>query len=168
MAAMASSPAAASLTSFRPEISARKLRYSVSGISLSPKLNRQPRSLSLRVRIRAVQRDETFVEERESELLTKLNGNGSLSKKFSNGSVSNGSVISVIESEKTTNGSLVKYASGNGVATSTAKVAERKEEAVGGKGKKTIEEIGQEDAWFKRTAGPNVEVRSYTFRSPVS
>lgn len=110
-----------------------------------------------------MQRDETFVEERESELLTKLNGNGSVSKKLSNGSVSNGSVISVIESEKTTNGSLVKYASGNGVATSAAKVAERKEEAVGGKGKKTIEEIGQEDAWFKRAAGPKVEVEHILF-----
>lgn len=159
MAASLASSKLPELIIFRPaSTTTRKLRLSISGVSLS-KLNR-PKSLSLRVRIRAVQREETVVDERESELVAKLNGsvsrNGSLSKKL-NGSVSNGSVI---ESENVgSNGSLVKYVNGNGAAMSAAaNIEEKVGGGGGGNGKKTIEEIGQEEAWFKRNADSNIQV----------
>lgn len=109
--------------------------------------------------------DNVVLEERDAELLRKVNGsvngNGSVKRsvdlngallvdKYSNGSVG------VIESE---NGSLMKYVNGNGVAGKSAeKVVEVKaEEVVEKRNKKSIDEIGQEEAWFKK----NKEVKVY-------
>lgn len=106
------------------------------------------------------------LEERDAELLRKVNGsvngNGSVKRsvdlngallvdKYSNGSVG------VIESE---NGSLMKYVNGNGVAGKSAeKVVEVKaEEVVEKRNKKSIDEIGQEEAWFKKNKEVKVSV----------
>ncbi|KAL0424419.1 UNVERIFIED_CONTAM: protein ACTIVITY OF BC1 COMPLEX kinase, chloroplastic [Sesamum radiatum] len=110
----------------------------------------------LGTRIRAVQREEssTLLDERDRELVTKLNGsvngNGSVAN-YTNGSVK-------IESG---NGSLVKYVNGNGNANgsvasmSELEVVEVKEVI---SQKKSIEEIGQEEAWFKKKGQDQVEV----------
>lgn len=105
------------------------------------------------------------VEDGESAVASSLNGvefNGNV-----NGTVygytgvvegySNGGV-SVIESENgASNGSLAKYVNGNGAATRIAEaVVESESEKVGRK--KTIEEIGQEEAWFKRSGQVEVSV----------
>uniref|UniRef100_A0A5B6ZTJ6 ABC1 atypical kinase-like domain-containing protein n=1 Tax=Davidia involucrata TaxID=16924 RepID=A0A5B6ZTJ6_DAVIN len=145
----------------------RKHRVSLSKLSLS-RLNSHPKSnLSLRNRIRAVQKDEIVVEEGGRELIsevngTELNGNGySNGKSYGyNGSVerySNGGV-GVIENENgASNGSLVKYVNGNGVALGIEEgVSESKFEEIGKK--KTIEEIGQEEAWFKQSREEQIEV----------
>ncbi|XP_004237437.1 protein ACTIVITY OF BC1 COMPLEX KINASE 8, chloroplastic [Solanum lycopersicum] len=110
--------------------------------------------------------DNVVLEERDAELLRKVNGsvngNGSVKRsvdlngallvdKYSNGSVG------VIESE---NGSLMKYVNGNGVAGKSAeKVVEVKaEEVVEKRNKKSIDEIGQEEAWFKKNKEVKVSV----------
>ncbi|TMW87517.1 hypothetical protein EJD97_019838 [Solanum chilense] len=110
--------------------------------------------------------DNVVLEERDAELLRKVNGsvngNGNVKRsvdlngallvdKFSNGSVG------VIESE---NGSLMKYVNGNGVAGKSAeKVVEVKaEEVVEKRNKKSIDEIGQEEAWFKKNKEVKVSV----------
>ncbi|XP_021802606.1 uncharacterized protein LOC110746675 isoform X2 [Prunus avium] len=141
-----------------------KRRLSVSRISLSKiSLSGYPR-YGIRSPIRAIKEDGLVVEEREAEFIKKVNGvelsgngagvstsgssygsNGSV-KKYSNGSVNGAS-----------NGSLVKFVNGNGVAGGgggEVEVLESKEEGR----KKNIEEIGKEDAWFKRTGQPKVEV----------
>jgi hypothetical protein len=61
------------------------------------------------------------------------------------------------------NGSLVKYVNGNGVAAEVVDdfVATSKQKEVGRK--KRLEEIGKEDAWFKRNGEPQVEVCMYNF-----
>lgn len=71
-----------------------------------------------------------------------MNMNGSL-----NGAIksSNGSATVILDMNKESNGSLVKYVNGNG----SAKVVEAKLKSGGDGKKKSIEEIGQEDAWFK-------------------
>lgn len=111
-------------------------------------------------RIRAVQSEESVLEERDRELAAKLNGgvNGNYSSRNGSvGSYGNGSVK--FESE---NGSLAKYVNGNGngnvgVGSGNAVLeAVEMEEVVGEK--KSVEEIGQEEAWFKRGAGDQVEV----------
>ncbi|XP_015073225.1 protein ACTIVITY OF BC1 COMPLEX KINASE 8, chloroplastic [Solanum pennellii] len=110
--------------------------------------------------------DNVVLEERDAELLRKVNGsvngNGSVKRsvdlngallvdKYSNGSVG------VVESE---NGSLMKYVNGNGVAGKSAeKVVEVKaEEVVEKRNKKSIDEIGQEEAWFKKNKEVKVSV----------
>lgn len=102
-----------------------------------------------------------IVEERENQLIGgvngfELNGNGSSGYSYNKTSESytNGAVSEVVSENGASNGSLVKYAKGNGVA---AKRAEKIPEA-DLKGKKTIEQIGQEDAWFKRSEQGQVEV----------
>ncbi|KAI8029866.1 hypothetical protein LOK49_LG01G02410 [Camellia lanceoleosa] len=144
--------------------STRRLKVSLSRLPLS-KRNRS--NLVFRTRIRAIQRDEVVVEveDGESAVASSLNGvefNGNV-----NGTVygytgvvegySNGGV-SVIESENgASNGSLAKYVNGNGAATRIAEaVVESESEKVGRK--KTIEEIGQEEAWFKRSGQVEVSV----------
>lgn len=85
------------------------------------------------------------------------NGNGS-SLGYS-GSVegSNGSLKGVLNGNGASNGSLVKYVNGNGAAVKTAEVdSVGKQEEV--KRKKTVEEIGQEEAWFKRGGKEKPEV----------
>ncbi|PSS36723.1 Protein kinase-like domain protein [Actinidia chinensis var. chinensis] len=144
------------LTFLRPD-STRRLRICLSRISLS---RRKKSALSFRAR---VQREEVVVEERERESVSEgssveLNGNGSIHgyngtvERYTNGSVG------VVESENgAINGSMVKYMNENGSASRIAEeVVESEAEEVGRK--KTIEEIGQEEAWFKRSGQEKVEV----------
>lgn len=63
---------------------------------------------------------------------------------------SNGSAIG--------NGSLVKYVNGNGSARKAVEVILESGDGDGGGKKKSIEEIGQEDAWFKSDQPKKVEV----------
>ncbi|XP_049364771.1 protein ACTIVITY OF BC1 COMPLEX KINASE 8, chloroplastic [Solanum verrucosum] len=122
-----------------------------------------------RIKTAAGKREEKVVlEERDAELLRKVNGsvngNGSVKRsvdlngallvdKYSNGSVG------VIESE---NESLMKYVNGNGngvAGKSAEKVVEVKaEEVVEKRNKKSIDEIGQEEAWFKKNKEVKVSV----------
>lgn len=121
-------------------------------------------------RIVAAKRDEltVLVDEKENEYVTQLNGSANGS---SNGSYGiNGSVVEeyaegsvgVVESEsEEVNGSLVKYVNGNGnggMMKSSDEAVEVKVEEKNVK-KKSIEEIGQEEAWFKQSGGDQVEVR---------
>lgn len=108
------------------------------------------------------------VEDKESELIkggngAVLNGNGAATAAASTsgsdfGYYENGSVIEVESANKgESNGSLVKYVNGNGVASEVVEevqVSVSKEEGR----KKRIEEIGKEDAWFKQSGGQQVEV----------
>ncbi|KAA8530920.1 hypothetical protein F0562_005621 [Nyssa sinensis] len=145
----------------------RKLRFPLSRLSLSGINSHHKSNVSLRPRIRAVQKEEFEVEERETEFISEVNGielngngngNGKINgyngsaKKYSNGAVG------VIESENgASNGSLVNYVKGNGVALGIAEgvLESKSEETVR---KKTIEEIGQEEAWFKRSGQGQVQV----------
>ncbi|KAL7230817.1 hypothetical protein ACSBR2_009159 [Camellia fascicularis] len=144
--------------------STRTFKVSLSRLPLS-KRNRS--NLVFRTRIRAIQRDEVVVEveDGESAVASSLNGvefNGNVNgtgygytgvvEGYSNGGVS------VIESENgASNGSLAKYVNGNGAATRIAEaVVESESEKVGRK--KTIEEIGQEEVWFKRSGQVEVSV----------
>ncbi|XP_042017390.1 protein ACTIVITY OF BC1 COMPLEX KINASE 8, chloroplastic-like [Salvia splendens] len=110
-------------------------------------------------RIRAVRREEsTLLDERDAELEIRLNrsvnGNGSGSSAYGNGSArsyANGSAR--VEEE---NENLVKYVNGNVAAKSGVEVV-KIDKVISGK-KKTVEEIGQEDAWFKRKEQDQVEV----------
>ncbi|XP_019197897.1 PREDICTED: uncharacterized protein LOC109191707 [Ipomoea nil] len=113
------------------------------------------RAALLRCRIRAVRREESAVlEESDRELARKVNGNGNgngrsgLAEKYTNGSLAG------------ENQSLVKYVNGNGgagrggeevleVKATDSEVFEKK---------KTVEEIGQEEAWFKKKGMGQVEV----------
>ncbi|XP_058179494.1 protein ACTIVITY OF BC1 COMPLEX KINASE 8, chloroplastic isoform X1 [Rhododendron vialii] len=137
-------------TFLRPHYTRKLLRVSLSRIPLS---KRSKSTLLFRAR---VQREEFVVEERESEVNgINLNGNG-------NGSGSsygyNGGVGVIESGNGAVNGRLVKYVNGNGAAAPRIdeKVLESKEEEV--RGKKTIEEIGQEEAWFKSKGKEQVEV----------
>lgn len=124
-----------SLTSFRSLYSVSKHKYNV----------------TLRTRIRAVKEESALVEERVSDV--KWNRNGAATSVV-NGK--NGSVRGYVNGSE--NGSLVKYVNGNGVAAEVvedfAETSKRKE--VGRK--KRLEEIGKEDAWFKRNGEAQVEV----------
>ncbi|XP_042021850.1 protein ACTIVITY OF BC1 COMPLEX KINASE 8, chloroplastic-like [Salvia splendens] len=111
-------------------------------------------------RIRAIQREDSVLEARDRELAAKLNGsvNGNYSSRNGSvGSYGNESVKS--ESE---NGSLARYVNGNGngngsVGSGNAVLeAVEMEEVVSEK--KSVEEIGQEEAWFKQGGGDQVEV----------
>lgn len=149
-------------------------------------LSRNPRSrislsrnrgcgFGLRSRIRAAKEDGggVVVEERERKLIESGNGAAATASTSGNGYALNGSVerhsngsASVVESGNgASNGSLVKYVKGNGAAaTATAAagaevVAEVRDAEVTEEGrKKRIEEIGKEDAWFKKSGAQKVEV----------
>lgn len=127
----------------RTTLTTHKLRFSLS------KLN-QHRRLSLRTRIRVSSREETVVQEREVELVNGIELNGN-----SNGNYNyNGSV----DKYAIGNGSLMEYGNGNGKIGGEVVVEKKGEEVVKKKQKKkSVEEIGQEDAWFKRNGG-QVEV----------
>lgn len=127
----------------RTTLTTHKLRFSLS------KLN-QHRRLSLRTRIRVSSREETVVQEREVELVNGIELNGN-----SNGNYNyNGSVDKYANG----NGSLMEYGNGNGKIGGEVVVEKKGEEVVKKKQKKkSVEEIGQEDAWFKRNGG-QVEV----------
>ncbi|KAF5480770.1 hypothetical protein F2P56_001486 [Juglans regia] len=136
-----------------------KHRLFLSKTSLSRGLRR---SLDVRTRIRAVSKEGALVEDRERQLIKELkNGNGAASavtadsrygvsvERSSNGSVG----VSAPG-----NGSLVKYVNGNGV-TAGELVEEVEDPASKEEGRKRrIEEIGKEDAWFKRTGHESIEV----------
>ncbi|KAL7614862.1 protein ACTIVITY OF BC1 COMPLEX KINASE 8, chloroplastic [Lactuca sativa] len=131
----------------RPDTCANKLRFSISRRNALRKFNRSSTTVSIRGRIRAVGRDEVVVVEKEDGKID-LGGNGSY--KYVNGKSSNGSVVGE-------NGSLMKYVNGNGNGSANGGVAMKIGEKVGEKRdekkKKTIEEIGQEDAWFRKKNG---------------
>jgi hypothetical protein len=108
-----------------------------------------------------VKEDTAVIEEREREILKELNGNGNGRV---NGSVEryvNGGLVSVEEGESSSNESLVKYVNGNGAAaveTAEILVEEKKEGSKEEGRQKRIEEIGKEDAWFKRAGQQQIEV----------
>uniref|UniRef100_F6H4A0 ABC1 atypical kinase-like domain-containing protein n=1 Tax=Vitis vinifera TaxID=29760 RepID=F6H4A0_VITVI len=137
---------------FLPPETTPKLRLSLSRFSLSRRITT---GASLRGRVRAVQGDGVVVEDRESELLS--GGNGAANLNGNGGYGYNGSVEGYTNGAS--NGSLPKYVNGNGAAAVTVveEVYEVKTE-VDGVEKKTIEEIGQEEAWFKRSGQGQIEV----------
>ncbi|KAL1540831.1 Protein ACTIVITY OF BC1 COMPLEX KINASE 8, chloroplastic [Salvia divinorum] len=138
-------------------------------LKLSPSriFNLEPRG-TLKIsgtRIRAIKREEsTLLDDRDKELETRLNrsgngnGNGSRNYAYGNGSArsyANGSAK--VEKE---NENLVKYLNGspNGnVAAKSGLEVVKTDKVISGK-KKTVEEIGQEDAWFKRKEQDQTEV----------
>lgn len=140
-------------TFLRPDTAANKLRFSISRRNALRKSNRL--SVAIRGRIRAVRRDEVIVVEKEDGRVD-LGGNGSY-KKYVNGDNLNGSVGVVGESESESE-SLVKYVNGNGNGNGNGRVGMKDVVEKKGEKKKTIEEIGQEDAWFKKSAKGKVEV----------
>ncbi|KAG4154225.1 hypothetical protein ERO13_D03G045200v2 [Gossypium hirsutum] len=128
----------------------------------------------LRSRVRALKEEGVSYEEREREFIKEVNGgfgsngNGSASKYvYKNGSVegynnANGGV-GVVESEG--NGSLVKYVNGNGNGAAAEVMAAEVMQVVEKEGvvseearKKRVEDIGKEEAWFKRSTQDQVEV----------
>ncbi|KAK9272762.1 hypothetical protein L1049_003139 [Liquidambar formosana] len=161
---------AASLTlpelTFLPSETTPKLRLSLSKlplsrVSLSRYQNSSRNSRILRARIRAVKEEGVVVEERENQSVDgvngfELNGNGSSGYGYDQTveSYANGAVGVVVSENGASNGSLVKYLNGNGVASGMAEEVSQSEV----KGKKTIEEIGQEEAWFKKSGQVEVSV----------
>ncbi|XWS44857.1 hypothetical protein CRYUN_Cryun15aG0085500 [Craigia yunnanensis] len=141
-------------------------RYSsLSRVSFAGNSNVRNCNIS-RSRIRALKEEGVAYEEREQEFIKEdnggfeLNGNGSASKyEYNNGSVegfTNGGV-GVVESES--NGSLVKYVNGNGNGATAAELLVVGEGVVSEEVRKTrVEEIGKEEAWFKRSTQEQVEV----------
>ncbi|TYG75693.1 hypothetical protein ES288_D03G052800v1 [Gossypium darwinii] len=128
----------------------------------------------LRSRVRALKEEGVSYEEREREFIKEVNGgfgsngNGSASKYvYKNGSVegynnTNGGV-GVVESEGS--GSLVKYVNGNGNGAAAEVMAAEVMQVVEKEGvvseearKKRVEDIGKEEAWFKRSTQDQVEV----------
>ncbi|CAN1319576.1 Protein ACTIVITY OF BC1 COMPLEX KINASE 8, chloroplastic [Linum perenne] len=116
------------------------------------------RCIGLQNRARAVKGESAVIEEREAETLREFNRNGTAagtgSKYGVNGSSSNGRLGVVAgEMDGGSNGSLTKYDNGSGGSS----VAERAAEAAEDGRKKRIEEVGKEDAWFKRAGNGQVE-----------
>ncbi|KAH8502891.1 hypothetical protein Peur_066720 [Populus x canadensis] len=135
-------------------------RHSLSKLNVSGKKTKF--NLPLRTPVtRALKEDTAVIEEREREILKELNGNGNGRV---NGSVEryvNGGLVSVEEGESRSNESLVKYVNGNGAAaveTAEILVEEKKEGSKEEGRQKRIEEIGKEDAWFKRAGQQQIEV----------
>lgn len=174
---MASYIAIPELTFFSPRSTSRRCfslsRNPRSRISLS---RNRGCGFGLRSRIRAAKEDGgggVVVEERERKLIESGNGAAATASTSGNGYALSGSLerhsngsASVVESGNgASNGSLVKYVNGNGAAaTATAAaeaevVAELRDAEVTEEGrKKRIEEIGKEDAWFKKSGAQKVEV----------
>lgn len=119
----------------------------------------------LRTKLRAVREDGVVAEERENELIKEVNGYGLGSNGAAynsngdyryNGWVNGG--ITAVESESGgSNGTLVKYVNGNGVAAAVVEEIQASESVEEGR-KKRIEEIGKEEAWFKRSDQQQIEV----------
>ncbi|KAL4578047.1 hypothetical protein LXL04_014162 [Taraxacum kok-saghyz] len=137
-----SSSTSPELSFLRPDTAANKLYFSISKRNGLRKFNRSSKTVAIRGRIRAVGRDDVVVVEKEDEKID-LGGNGSY--KYVNGKSLNGSVVGE-------NGSLAKYVNGNGNGSVGMKFGEEVGEKRGDK-KKTIEEIGQEEAWFRKKSG---------------
>ncbi|KAM1315676.1 hypothetical protein TB2_018847 [Malus domestica] len=147
------------LTFLSPQTTPKR-RLSTSGVSLSRfSLIGYPRG-GVRSRIRATKEDGLVVEETINKVNgVELGGNGAAASTSGSDYGSNGSVNSYSNGSANgaTNGSLVKFVNGNGVAAEVeegVQVLETKEEGR----RKNIEEIGKEDAWFKQSGLPKVEV----------
>ncbi|KAM0971377.1 hypothetical protein ACFX13_019566 [Malus domestica] len=147
------------LTFLSPQTTPKR-RLSTSGVSLSRfSLIGYPRG-GVRSRIRATKEDGLVVEETINKVNgVELGGNGAAASTSGSDYRSNGSVNSYSNGSANgaTNGSLVKFVNGNGVAAEVVEgvqVLETKEEGR----RKNIEEIGKEDAWFKQSGLPKVEV----------
>ncbi|KAL2907166.1 Protein ACTIVITY OF BC1 COMPLEX KINASE 8 chloroplastic [Bienertia sinuspersici] len=135
----------------------------------SSKIRQNPSKSSGILRIRAVR--ENTVSSTEDREIPAINGVDNLKlEKDGNASV-NGSIDSYLngnavvkESENgATNGRLVKFVNGDNVAAKVVveEASDSKVEAVLTEkttDKKTVEDIGQEDAWFKDGGLPKVEV----------
>lgn len=92
-------------------------------------------------------------EKREAEVIKDLNGL-EFNRNGSSSSVNGGYGVNGY-----TNGSLVKYVNGNGVAVNVVEevVDEKAEELKKeDRRKKNVEEIGKEDAWFKQSGQDKV------------
>ncbi|GAB2282936.1 Protein ACTIVITY OF BC1 COMPLEX KINASE 8, chloroplastic [Dionaea muscipula] len=149
----------------------RKLRLSAYNLSHTQK---SQTNRLLRVRIRAVKGDSVSVEDREAPVVNgvanmKLSINGAAAAGYDDvivgasgggGYVENGLIESYLKGDGVSNGSLVKYVEGNGGVAGEVveEVREEKAEVVLKDRKKTVEEIGQEEAWFKRDGTDQVEV----------
>ncbi|XP_050204862.1 protein ACTIVITY OF BC1 COMPLEX KINASE 8, chloroplastic [Mercurialis annua] len=97
------------------------------------------RTVATRVRGSSIREEILLIDEKERELLKQVNGNGSASSSYNS------------------NGSLVKYVNGgNGVASSAEVVVVEGDQNAAAEfskevgRRKRIEEIGKEDAWFKK------------------
>ncbi|XP_038881744.1 protein ACTIVITY OF BC1 COMPLEX KINASE 8, chloroplastic [Benincasa hispida] len=122
-------------------------------------------SVLLRTKLQAVREDGVVAEERENELIKEVNGYGLGSNGAAynangdyryNGWVNGG--VTAVESESGgTNGTLVKYVNGNGIAAAVVGEIQASESVEEGR-KKRIEEIGKEEAWFKRSDQQQIEV----------
>ncbi|XP_068636715.1 protein ACTIVITY OF BC1 COMPLEX KINASE 8, chloroplastic-like [Aristolochia californica] len=113
-----------------------------------------------RFRVKSVEDERTAVVEADEieRSLDKYQLNVNGSGYGYNGSVgSNGSVGEVLNGSGVGNGSLIKYVNGNGASTKE-RVGESMAVEPEGKVKKSIEEIGQEDAWFKQGGRDKLEV----------
>lgn len=131
--------------------------YSCKSISLHPKYR-----VNITTRIRAIKDEPALIEERQKELVKRVNdvewtGNGAARSNGSMKEYVNGS-LGVVESEiEVSNGSLVKYVNGNGATAGYVEDVETSKSKEDGR-KKRIEEIGKEDAWFKQSGKDPVEV----------
>ncbi|KAF5769458.1 putative ABC-type Cd(2+) transporter [Helianthus annuus] len=139
------------LTFLRPISASTSLRFSLSTRNALRKSNRSSTKVAVRGRIRSVRTTEEVILVEKEDGKIDVGGNGSVGNvngvenlKSLNGSVGGGGE----------NGRLVKYVNGNG--NGYVNVVEKKGETK--KKKTTIEEIGQEEAWFKRSGKGKVEV----------
>ncbi|KAJ0660215.1 putative ABC-type Cd(2+) transporter [Helianthus annuus] len=140
------------LTFLRPISASTSLRFSLSTRNALRKSNRSSTKVAVRGRIRSVRTTEEVILVEKEDGKIDVGGNGSVGNvngvenlKSLNGSVGGGGE----------NGRLVKYVNGNG--NGYVNVVEKKGETKKKK-KTTIEEIGQEEAWFKRSGKGKVEV----------
>ncbi|XP_068643259.1 protein ACTIVITY OF BC1 COMPLEX KINASE 8, chloroplastic-like [Aristolochia californica] len=149
---------AVSLTPYLPPFllpePGRRIRVPCAGFQLRNSGKR------FRFRVKSVEDERTAVVEADEieRSLNKYRFNGNGSSYGYNGSVgSNETVGEVLNGNGVGNGSLVKYVNGNGAA-----MKERAGESVTveseGKVKKSIEDIGQEEAWFKQCGREKLEV----------
>ncbi|KAI4345191.1 hypothetical protein L6164_012337 [Bauhinia variegata] len=149
-----------------PQVTPRR-RLTLSSFSSTKRYSRY--NVALRTRICAIKEEGALIEERNRELVQRVNsieksGNGAagtIGRDYNNnGSIEgyvNGS-LRVTESEnEVTNGSLVKYVNGNGVAAEFVEDVETSKLTEDGR-QKRIEEIGKEEAWFKQSGKEQVEV----------
>ncbi|RID59118.1 hypothetical protein BRARA_F02367 [Brassica rapa] len=130
--------AASSLSLLLPNINFHSRHSTITRSGIFLRRNRLRYSHTLPLRIRASRDDNVAVEDRGNAVINgngsvRLNGNGAARKSINNG---NGRLNG--------NGSLVKYVNGS----VTEEVSKKREEE---KRQKRVEDIGQEDAWFKKS-----------------
>ncbi|KAF5765350.1 putative ABC-type Cd(2+) transporter [Helianthus annuus] len=162
-----SASAALDLTLFRPDTASNKLRFPVSRLSSVRKPNRLIRLSRLsrlnvgtvggRGRIMAGRSEEVILVEKEDGEVD-LGGNGSYTTYVNGVENGNGNGSVVVGEDE----SLAKYVNGNGngngrIGREIGEVDVEKKDETTAK-KKTVEDIGQEEAWFKRSGKGKVEV----------